>query len=200
MQSMNFSKLRRDLDEAITFAQLDVASNLAQQGLRAAQACENLGEIGYFRAQQFIIDENYEAAIEHLHFAIQHNPSDGAAYNDLALCTIELGGSIMDALNYFDKGIAVEPDYASVYHNKGWYLNQLNRSHEAIGYLKKALELEPNRAVTYENLADAYFNLGIIQGAITAYNQALKMIKSSHTDIREQIEAKIKMLIDQTSH
>ena len=29
-----------------------------------------------------------------------------------------------EAITYFDKGIEVEPDFATIYHNKGWFLNK----------------------------------------------------------------------------
>ena len=169
---------------------------MAQEGLKVAQAQEILGEIMYFKAQAAIIDEDYHEAISFLNRAIEFNANDGAAYNDRALCTIELGGNEAKALADFDKGIEVESDYASVYHNKGWYLNKIEKHQKAILYFEKTLELEPDRAVTYENLADAYLNLGAKQKAIEAFQKALQCLKPSHTEIKDQIEAKIKKLID----
>lgn len=196
MKTIDFPKLRRKLDDAITYADFDSARQLAQEGLSSAQSQELLGEIMYFRAQREIINENYEEAINCLNLAIKYNPSDGAAYNDRALCIIELGGNQGQALADFDKGIEVEPDYASVYHNKGWYLNKLGSHQEAIPYFERTLELEPDRAVTYENLADAYLNLGATQEAIKAFRKAYQCLKPSHAEIKGQIETKIKILID----
>lgn len=184
------------LDDAITYADDQTARQLAQEGLEAAQGLESLGEIMYFKAQREIIEENYESAISFLNLAIRHNPSDGAAYNDRALCVIELNGKEENALSDFDQGIEAEPDYASVYHNKGWYLNKLKRHQEAIPYLEKALTLEPGRAVTYENLADTYFNLGETKKALEAYRRAFQCLNSAHRNIKDQIEERIKVLID----
>ena len=199
MKTVDFPQLRRKLDDAITYADFNSARHLAQEGLSAAQAQEHLGEIMYFRAQREIINENYEEAINCLDLAIKYSPLDGAAYNDRALCIIECGGNERLALADFDKGIEVEPDYASVYHNKGWYLNKLGRHQKAIPYFEKTLELEPDRAVTYENLADTYLNLGAKQKAIKAFQKALQCLKPSYTGIKDQIEAKIKILVDSDS-
>lgn len=196
MKTVDFSKLRRELDDAITYADLDAARRLAREGLNSARRQELLGEIMYFSAQRVIIDEHYEEALRRLDLAIKYDPSDGAAYNDRALCGIELGWDERRALADFDKGIEVEPDYAGVYHNKGWYLNKLGRHQEALPYLEKALALEPDRAVTYENLADVYLNLGEGQKAITAFRKALQCLKPGCTGIKDQIEAKIKMLMN----
>ena len=198
MEKKDFIKLRRDLDDAITYADFDLAEELAKKALTCAHEQEALGEMMYFRAQISIIDEDFETAIKYLNRAIRYNPKDGAAYNDRALCRIELDEEedIDQILADFDKGIEVEPDYASIYHNRGWYLNQIGSHRKAIVYFKKALSLEPNRAVTYENLADAYLNLGKKRTAINAFRKAFQCLKPSYVDIKDQIEDKIKILID----
>ena len=109
---------------------------------------------------------------------------------------VELG--IIDgALGYFDKGIEVEPDYATIYHNKGWLLNNIGRHQEAIGYFKKALELQPGRAVTYDNLADALFNISDYQGALAAYKKVLEFLRQGCCeDIRKQVNVQIRVIED----
>jgi len=188
-----FSQLRRDIDEAITFHDLDEAGRLAAEGLRLAGEKECPAEACYFRAQQEIISEQFEAAIPHLRRALQLNPADGAAYNDLALCRIELG-QIDGALELFDQGIAVEPDYATIHHNKGWFLNMLGQHETALVSFEKALEIEPGRAVTYENMADAYEHLGRIDEALSALREALRLVRASFPRIRQQIEEELRRL------
>lgn len=194
-EPVNFTHLRKVLDEAITFAEFEKAEQLADQGLNHAHMQENLGEIMYFKAQHAILDENFTLAIRFLKQAVDYNPFDGAAYNDIALCLIETGGSLFETMTYFDRGIEVEPDYATVYHNKGWFLNQIGRSQEAIAYLNKALNIEPNRAVTYENLADVYLKLGDTEKALEAYRTSLRLLDQSYPEIQKQISEKIKTLM-----
>ncbi|MCM8775455.1 MAG: tetratricopeptide repeat protein, partial [Candidatus Omnitrophica bacterium] len=122
MKPISMNQLRRALDDAMTYADFKRAEELAQRGIRTARAKEWVGEIMYFKAQMKIIREDYKSALKYLGLAIKYDPKDGAAYNDRALCVIELG-QIEDAFAYFDKGIEAEPDYATVYHNKGWLLN-----------------------------------------------------------------------------
>ncbi len=195
METIDFVKLRQQLDEAVTYADFVAARCLADEGLMNAQYQEDLNEIMYFRAQREIIEENYEAAIKCLGQAIKYNPNDGAAYNDRALCVIELTGNEILALADFDKGIEVEPDYATIHHNKGWFLNNRGHYQEAIRCFEKTLELEPDRAVTYENLADAYLNLGFKSEAINAFQNALIYLNPSYTEIKEQIEDNLRKLL-----
>jgi tetratricopeptide (TPR) repeat protein len=187
----DFSGLRSRLDEAITYGTRTEAMRLARKALKKAEQENCPGEMEYFKGQVQILKENFVSAIEHFDAAVIYNPKDGAAYNDRALCMVEIG--IIDgAFEYFDKGIEVEPDYATVYHNKGWLLNNIGRHTEAIVFLRKALKLEPGRAVTYDNLADAFYNLGDYKSALQAYRKVLIFLKpGSCPGIRRQIKKQI---------
>lgn len=193
-KQIDLSDLRIRLDEAITYGSQKEALKLARQGLKEAEIEGALGEIEYFKGQLDLLKKNFTTAIEHFDAAIKYNPCDGAAYNDRALCMIELG-IIDEAFYYFDKGIEVEPDYANIYHNKGWLLNNIGRHSEAIEYFKKALSLEPNRAVTYDNLADALLSLSDYEGALASYRKVLELLEpDSCVEIRKQILTQIKFL------
>jgi tetratricopeptide (TPR) repeat protein len=188
----DFSELRLKLDEAITYGTQKEAMELARCGLREAEAKRAPGEVEYFKGQIDILNKKFTSAIEHFDKAVSINPKDGAAYNDRALCMVELG-IIDDAITYFDKGIEVEPDYATIYHNKGWLLNNIGRHSEALEYFRKALELEPDRAVTYDNIADALFNLQDYRGAIEAYRKVLNLLQPGRCRrVRSQITSRIK--------
>ncbi|HRZ14222.1 MAG TPA: tetratricopeptide repeat protein [Candidatus Omnitrophota bacterium] len=192
--------LRLQLDDAITYGSRKQAARIAAEGLRQARQRADAGEIEYFKAQKYILRAMYVSAIEHLDAAIRHNPADGAAFNDRALCMVELG-IIDEAFAYFDKGIAVEPDYATIHHNKGWLLNNIGHFSEAIRCFREALALEPDRAVTYDNLADALYNLGDVRGALEAYKKVLSLLKPGRCrGIRKQILAQIKNLEKQVMH
>lgn len=191
---VNFSELRRKLDDALTYADFETAKRIAEEGRMHAEFEEQLGEIMYFKAQTLIINEYFEEAVRCLDQAIYYNPHDGAAYNDRALCRLELGAGEEEILADFDKGIEVEPDYATIYHNKGWFLNKIGQHSEAITYFELTLALEPKRAVTYENLADAYLHLGNIEEAVRSFQQALHYLNPRYTEIRRQLETKIEIL------
>lgn len=191
MNHPEFTQLRRLIDNAITFNDLVLAKKLALKGLTMSQEMEVIGEQMFFRAQLEIIDEHFENAIKYLDNAIKYNPTDGAAYNDRALCMIELG--IIDGvLGYFDKGIDAEPEHETIYHNKGWFLNNLGYHKEALSLFKKTLELAPDRAVTYENIGNVYESLGKMDEAVIAYKKALSLIDPAYEDIIKQITIRIK--------
>lgn len=194
------NKIRKKLDDAVTYGSLPEAKKIAKDALREAQKRGLSGEAEYFKGQVELLKGNYVSAIEHFDAAIKCNPDDGASYNDRALCMVELG-IIDQAFHYFDKGIKVEPDYATVYHNKGWLLNNIGRHTEAVKCFKQALRLEPERAVTYDNLADALYNLSDYKGALSAYKKVLALLKpGSCRYIRKQVARQIKMMEDELNH
>jgi tetratricopeptide (TPR) repeat protein len=183
---MDMLRLRKELDDAITYGRTKAAFRLIKEGLLMARHKELLGELEYFKGQSCIMQGDYFHAISHFDKAVYYNHKDGASYNDRALCMVELG-LLKEALTYFDKGIEVEPDYATIYHNKGWLLNKTGRHTEAIGYFKKTLQMEPGRAVTYENLGDALAHLGNYREAAMAYKKAILLLKSASPGIKKQL-------------
>ncbi|NLE91877.1 MAG: tetratricopeptide repeat protein [Elusimicrobia bacterium] len=196
MADIGLYRLRRQLDDAITYTGAAPAGRLVEEGLRLSRERNMPAEEMYFKAQREMLEGNFGDAIVYLDSAIKLNPLDGAAYNDRALCMVELG-MIDAALPYFDKGIESEPDYATIFHNKGWLLNKMGEHRQAVALFEKALGIEPGRAVTYENLADAYRNLGLKNEALAALKKALEFLPSSCLEIREQIESGIKELVEQ---
>lgn len=193
-------KIRKQLDDAITYESRKKAWLIAGEGLRLARAGKHEAEAHYFLAQKDILKNRFVSAIEHLDKTIALNPADGAAFNDRALCMVELG--IFDeALVFFDRGIAAEPDYPTIYHNKGWLLNNIGRFRESIECFKKALMLEPCRAVTFDSLADSLYNLGDLSGALDAYQRVLRLLKPGQCrSIRKLIKERIVSLEKTIAH
>lgn len=192
--------IRKQLDDAITYASKKKARMIAAQGLRQARRRQNEAEAQYFLAQQDILGERFVSAIEHLDKAISLNPLDGAAFNDRALCLVELG-MIDEALTYFDKGIAAEPAYATIHHNKGWLLNNIGRYRESVVCFRKALELEPRRAVTYDSLADSLYSLGDTPAALAAYRNVLRLLKPGQCrSIQKLIRERIASIEKESAH
>jgi len=193
MNPFDFQKYRLLIDEAITYNEPEKARQLAQEAYTAAQLGEVVGERMYFGAQLLIIDEDFAGAIKCLDLAIKYNPKDGAAYNDRALCMIELG-QIDEALKFFDRGIEVEPDFATIHHNKGWYLSQLGHYTGALASFSQVLAIDANRAVTYENMADCFYKMGCIPEAIKAYQKAVSLLSDRCIEIKNELERLIHLL------
>jgi len=73
MNHPDFTQLRRDIDEALTFDDRVRAGALAEEGLRLAHQKECLGEVMYFRAQRKIAAGRFSEALAGLDLA-RENP------------------------------------------------------------------------------------------------------------------------------
>jgi len=60
------------------------------------------------------------------------------------------------AIADLDKAIALNPDYALAYNNRGWVYNEKGRYKSAIADLTKAIELAPELAIAYCNRGHSY--------------------------------------------
>jgi len=171
----DLKKIRKLLDEALTYERYDEGRDLARRGLKLARTKEVLYEIEYFRGEIALIEESFQEAIEHFDRAIRFNPKDSESYNDKALCLAELGLD-EEAIKWFDRAIEIDPRYATLYHNKGWVLNETGRHEEAIRCFRKALELDPESVVANASIADSLVKLGDYEASSNFYQKALELL------------------------
>jgi tetratricopeptide (TPR) repeat protein len=82
-------------------------------------------------------------------------------------------GDFEQAISYFNKAIAIVPDYADAYHGRGITYANKGDLDQAISDLGKAIELFPDFAEAYHDRAGAYGSKGDIDNAIADLNQAI---------------------------
>ena len=90
-------------------------------------------------------------------------------------------GNYSKAIECYDKAIALKPNDAVVYYNKGLTLYNLGKYQEAIACYDKAIELKPNDAVDYCNKGNALDELDRHDEAIACYDKAIKL-KPNYAD------------------
>jgi tetratricopeptide (TPR) repeat protein len=54
------------------------------------------------------------------------------------------------AIQYFDKALAIDPNFAAALVNKGFALSLFKKYQEAIIYFDKALQIDPNNAIALQ--------------------------------------------------
>ncbi len=186
----DLKKIRKLLDEALTYERYDEGMDLARRGLKLARTKEILCEIEYFRGEIALIEERPKEAIGHFDRAIGFNPRDSESYNDKALCLAELGLD-EEAIKWFDRGIEIDPRYATLYHNKGWILNKVGRHEEAIRCFREALELDPESVVTNASLADSLAKLGDYEASSNFYRRALELLGARDREIERGLRRRL---------
>jgi len=74
-----------------------------------------------------------------------------------------------------DKAISLKPEFVDAWIEKGWCLNELNRSKEALPVLIKAGTLSKNDYRVYYEIAHAYNSIGSTDSAMKYFKETLKV-------------------------
>ena len=94
-------------------------------------------------------------------------------------------GKLEEAIEAYNKALAIKPDYAEAYNNMGNALKDQGKLEEAIEAYNKALAIKPDYAEAYNNMGNALKDQGKLEEAIEAYNKALA-IKPDYESARVQ--------------
>jgi tetratricopeptide (TPR) repeat protein len=89
----------------------------------------------------------------------------GMAYLDV--------GNYTEAIPYFDKALAINPDYTLALNNKGAALYSLGIYNESIAYFDKALSVNPGYTTALYNKGAALSKLGIYNESIAYFDKVL---------------------------
>ena len=84
-------------------------------------------------------------------------------------------GDKRGAIDDYDQAIALNPNLALAYNNRGFAKYDLGNNQAAIDDYNLALKINPNDAKVYNNRGLAKYTLGDNQAAINDYNLALKI-------------------------
>ena len=87
--------------------------------------------------------------------------------------TLKEQGKLEEAIEAYNKALAIKPDYAEAYNNMGIALQEQGKLEEAIEAYNKALAIKPDYAEAYYNMGIALKEQGKLEEAIEAYNKAL---------------------------
>ncbi|MEO9028848.1 MAG: tetratricopeptide repeat protein [Ktedonobacteraceae bacterium] len=80
-----------------------------------------------------------------------------------------------EALDAYNRAIALDPNFANAYNNKGAALNGLKRYEEALDAYNRAIALDPNFANAYHNKGIALRNLKRPEEARAAFEKARQL-------------------------
>jgi len=106
---------------------------------------KHAGENAYHAANKFFSDGLYEEALKAYHQALSENSQFIHAQRGVARSLMQLGHND-EALKAFNKIIALEPNFATSYANRGILLDRMQAYPAAIADYEKAMQLDPELA------------------------------------------------------
>ncbi|NER36118.1 MAG: serine protease [Oscillatoria sp. SIO1A7] len=84
-------------------------------------------------------------------------------------------GNYERAIEYFNKAISLNPNYADAYNDRGRAYRRRGSHERAIENFERAISLNPNHAEAYNNRGFAYSDLRSYERAIADFNQAISI-------------------------
>ncbi|MDB0018269.1 tetratricopeptide repeat protein [Planktomarina temperata] len=90
-------------------------------------------------------------------------------------------GKLEEAIEAYNKALAIKPDFAAAYSNMGVALKDQGKLEEAIEAYNKALAIKPDYAEAHSNIGVTLQEQGKLEEAIEAYHKAL-VIKPDYAE------------------
>jgi tetratricopeptide (TPR) repeat protein len=105
-------------------------------------------------------------------YTLTRYPNCWEAHNNLGIAVAQRG-EVDEALDQFQKALALNPRYAEARYNLGLAFAQKGRIDDAMAQYQKALDADPNIAQAHNNLGNAFLQKGNLDQAIAQYQSAL---------------------------
>ena len=112
--------------------------------------------------------------MERLQAAVDANPNDVRALNDLGQVLVRTGRA-KDSVGYLDKAVSLKPDSWAYQFNRARAYAELQEWGQAVDGYRAAAQLFPEDYATQYNLAKALQASGDINAAVAAYEKAIAL-------------------------
>lgn len=143
-----------------------------------------LFELHFHLANLYIKQNKLDNAVKHYQKAIQQPILETlkiGAYNNFgSLC--KMIGDLENAVNFYQKTINIDSNFALGYYNLGLSYKALGRMFKAVDAYQKAIKIDPEYPWSYQSLAVLLFKQGQIEEAYQAFSEAVKLHEKYQTD------------------
>jgi tetratricopeptide (TPR) repeat protein len=116
----------------------------------------------------------HEEAIKNFQKAVNINPDNDAAYNNIGNAFSNLK-QFEEAIKNFQKAVDINPDYDAAYYNMGNAFVNFKQFEEAIKSFQKAIEINPDNDWAYNSLGLTYLRADEIDNAFKAFHKGLEI-------------------------
>lgn len=119
-----------------------------------------------------------QQAVDGYSQVLSHEPNHPDSLHLVGLI-FQSSGDLLQAQEYIQRAIKLNPKVAGYHYNHGVVLQGLEKHSEAVEAYRLAIRLKPDYAQAYENLGVALQDLDNLKAALPAYQQALALNSKS---------------------
>ncbi len=135
---------------------------------------------------KYMLEGNYQEAIDKFKEAIKINPELWGAFNNLGLAFSHLNKNDK-AKSVYKNLINKNPDFAEAHYNLGNIFAEDKIFDSSLEYLNKAIDKKPNFAKAYKAIGDVYEKKDNIEKALEYWKKALE-INPAFDDIKAKLQ------------
>ena len=125
--------------------------------------------------------EDFDRAIDACQLLAVQDSTDASALVTLGYLYQQIGDIILSE-QYYQQGLALDPDVIAAYQGLGWIYLKTGRLEQALDMASETTERMPHHALNYILMGRALTAQGFFQDAAIAYNRAFAL----QNDLREQ--------------
>lgn len=136
-------------------------------------------------ASDLLKKNQYAAAVVEWSKALELEPDEAPAHNNLGLALVETG-KVEEGMEHYRRALELSPGYPEAHNNLGSALVRGRRLPEAVGQFENALESNPDHARAHVNLGAALAQMGRIDEALPHLQRALELLPDdaeAHTNL-----------------
>ena len=122
----------------------------------------------------WIAKNRLDNAMGDIKYSLDRFPNHPVSLQQLSMVA-QLTKNTVLAVNYFERAIALYPQYALTRAQYGLFLMSINKVDAGIEILKQSIEIEPKLAAGYAGLAHAYAKKGDLEPAREAARKAREL-------------------------
>ena len=128
-----------------------------------------------FSSMAYVRNEVWQSDISLWSDVVKKAPKKARGYNNLGQAYSTRKGGDGKAKEFFEKAIALDPEYPQPYYNLGVICDGKGESEKAKAFYEKAIALDPEYLSPVNNLAILYGQQGELDRAIETLRKALKV-------------------------
>lgn len=132
----------------------------------------------------------FDDSLKSFQRALDKDPGNASIHNDMGLALLKKD-LFTSAEGHFAKALELDDKCVECYNNLGYLKTALNQPTEAEKYLQKAIALKPDYPDPYFNLGVLYEKNGDIGNAVEAYQNFLKKLPKTETEMIAKIKSRI---------
>jgi tetratricopeptide (TPR) repeat protein len=153
-------------------------TDTVKKGRRAVQAVAAAAAVAAIAALSLLTVEQtgvWKNTMVFWNYVIEKEPDRvPQAYNNRGLALKNIG-RLHEAIEDFDRAIALNPEYTLAYNNRGVTFKKAGMLREAIADFDKAIALTPSYYKAYNNRGSAYGKIGLFDKAVEDFDKAISL-------------------------